>query len=353
MSAERTARNGVLPPTADDREIWDAWLSMFRLPILNTAIEVGLFPAISEKALSTEDLAAKLSVDARALAMHLAALCAMGYVEKRLGRWRATSLARTWLHPDGQGYWGHFFNSMDRNEHLRSRLLESLKTGKRPESGTDKRPAGWEDGTMPQEVAENIAKFMQAHSQAPALGAARLPVWNTVSHLMDVGCGSGVYGIEIARAWPAMTVTLMDLKEVAHEAGKYVAAAGIGERVGTAGVNMFTEDWPAGENGGPDAHFFSNVFHDWSDETNRDLAARSFAALPSGGRIFLNEILMDDDYAGPYHAAAFSLLMLTGTLGKQYSLAEFRAILESAGFEDVQAERTGGGYYSLVSARKP
>jgi acetylserotonin N-methyltransferase len=45
--------------------------------------------------------------------------------------------------------------------------------------------------------------------------------------------------------------------------------------------------------------------------------------------------------------------MLIGTLGKQYSLPEFRAILESAGFIDVEAVRTGGGYYSLVSARKP
>ena len=45
--------------------------------------------------------------------------------------------------------------------------------------------------------------------------------------------------------------------------------------------------------------------------------------------------------------------MLIGTLGKQYSLPELRAILETAGFVDVEAVRTGGGYYSLVSAVKP
>ena len=50
---------------------------------------------------------------------------------------------------------------------------------------------------------------------------------------------------------------------------------------------------------------------------------------------------------------SFSLLMLLGTLGKQYSLPEFRDILESAGFTRVEALRTGGGYYSLVSAVKP
>ena len=348
-TAQSTAQSSALPPTIDDTRIWDAWLSQFRLPILNVNMEVGTFRALSDAAFTTDELAAELQLDARALAMHLAALSAQGFVEKRLGKWRATHLARTWLHPQATGFWGHFLGQIDRNEHLRSRLLESVRTGKRPEEGTDKRPAGWEAGTMPPEVAANIAAFMQAHSQAPALGAARQPVFGELECLMDVGCGSGVYGIEIARANPALSVVLMDLKEVAAEAAKYVDKAGMAARVTTAPVNMFEQEWPQG----PDAHLFCNVFHDWSEETNRDLARRSFAALPSGGRIFLHEILMDDDYTGPWHAAAFSLLMLIGTLGKQYSLAELREILESAGFEDVQAQRTGGGYYSLVSARKP
>ena len=336
-----------LPPTTDDRAIWDAWLSQFRLPIMNVACDVGTFRVLTDKALTTEELAQELGVDARALAMHLAALCADGFVEKRLGKWRATHNTRTWLHPDGKGYWGGFLKSIDRNEHLNSRLLESLKTGKRPE--VNERPANWEQGTMTQEVAARIAAFMQAHSQAPALGAAAQPVFGELRQLMDVGCGSGVYGIEIAKAHPEVSVLLMDLKEVAAEAAKYVEAAGVGDKVATIGVNMFEEDWPTG----PDGHFFSNVFHDWSDETNRGLAKRSFDALPSGGRIFLNEILMDDDYTGPYEAAAFSLMMLIGTLGKQYSLAEFREILGSAGFVDIEAVQTGGGYYSLVTGRKP
>lgn len=348
----------ALQPTNDDCAIWDIWLSQFRLPVVNVNVEVGTFEALSEAKLTTEELAEKLRVDARALAMHLATLCSMGLVEKRLGKWATTHLARAWLHPQGTGYWGYFCKQIDFNEVLQGRLLESLRTGKRPvdrnrgaddADDEDSRPAGWERGTMSQEVAEGIANFMHAHSQAPALGAAAQPVFGTLKTLMDVGCGSGVYGIEIARANPGLKVVLMDLKEVAAEARKFVDRYGVGAQVSTAGVNMFTQEWPQG----PDGHFFSNVFHDWSDETCRDLARRSFEALPSGGRIFLNEILMDDDYTGPFPAAAFSLLMLAGTLGKQYSLLEFRDILESAGFTDVTAERTGGGYYSLVSAVKP
>lgn len=62
---------------------------------------------------------------------------------------------------------------------------------------------------------------------------------------------------------------------------------------------------------------------------------------------------MDDDGCGLEVAAAFSLQMLLGTRGRQYSRAELRVFLESAGFTDLTSIDTGSGYYSLVMARKP
>ena len=336
-----------LPPTSDDRAIWDMWESQYRLPVATVADEVGTFRALGDRPMSTRELAAHLQVNERALAIHLGALAACDLLEQRDGKWRATPAARTWLHPEAEGYWGGFLLRFRQTNPLHAQLLETLRTGRRPENAVSGGPE-WERGTMSQEAAERIAKFMHAHSMAPARGAAAQSVFGEIGSLMDVGCGSGVYGIEIARAHPRLKVALMDLKEMCTEADKYIVGADLRERVTTAPVNMFEQDWPTGH----DAHFFANVFHDWSEETNALLARKSFAALPSGGRIFLSEILMDDDGAGPWHAAAFSLLMLLGTLGKQYSLPEFRTILEGAGFADVQAVRTGGGYYSLVSARK-
>jgi acetylserotonin N-methyltransferase len=343
---------GHLPPSNDDRLIWDIWESMFRLPACTVADETGIFHALGDAALSTEELGAALSLQVHPLSILLAALASSELIEKREGKWRALPAARTWLHPEAEGYWGGFLASMRERTGMHAQLLEALKTGKRP-ANTQSGGPEWERGHMSAEAAQRIAAFMHAHSMAPARGAGAQSVFGTVRHLMDVGCGSGVYGIEIARAHPNLKVTLMDLAAMASEAGRYVERARLNDRIGTAGVNMFEEDWPTAENGGPDAHFFANVFHDWSPETNRLLAAKSFAALPSGGRIFLSEILMDDDGTGPWHAASFSLLMLVGTLGKQYSLPEFREILGSAGFTQVEAVRTGGGYYSLVSAVKP
>jgi acetylserotonin N-methyltransferase len=110
---------------------------------------------------------------------------------------------------------------------------------------------------------------------------------------------------------------------------------------------MFRQPWPTGY----DALFFSNVWHDWNVRTCQWLAARAFDALPSGGRILLHEMLLDDDGNGPVTAAAFSMLMLLATQGQQFTAGELKAILDAAGFARVDVTHTHP-YYSLVTGYK-
>ncbi|QZH74980.1 MAG: methyltransferase domain-containing protein [Erythrobacter sp.] len=332
----------------DDRPLWDVWQSQFTLPAVTVADELGVFRLLGDEQHDTAAAAAALGVNVRALGLLLGALSAQGLLEKRDGRWSATAAARTWLHPEAEGYWGGFLSRFRETIPLHAQLLGTVRGGERP-GGPTGGAAEWERGTMSAGMAARIADFMHAHSIAAAKGLAAQPLFAGMGSLLDVGCGSGVYGIELARAHLALRVTLLDLKEMVVEAGKRVDSAGLADRVETCGLNMFEADWPTGH----DAHLFANIFHDWSEETNAMLAAKSYAALPSGGRILLSEILTDDNGDGPWSAASFSLMMLLGTLGRQYSLPEFRAILEGAGFTDVRACRTGGGYYSMVSAVKP
>jgi acetylserotonin N-methyltransferase len=338
----------ALPPTQDDRLIWDTWLARYHFPVVSAADEVGTFAALSASALTTAELAEKLDVDARALGIHLGLLAALGFVERRELRWRATPAARTWLHPQGQGYYGPMIHRYRENQSLHGEFVATLRTGGKA-AGQPSAAEEWERGEMPAGMAHRITAFMNSHSQASSKAVAVQPVFADVRSLMDVGGGSGIFSIELARAWPDLRATVMEIAAVCVEAGKYIATAALGDRVSTQAVDMFRQAWPRGH----DAHFFSNIFHDWSDATCRLLAQKSFDALPNGGRILLHEMLMDDDGCGPLPAAAFSLVMLLGTRGRQYSLPELREFLEAAGFVDVEAARTGGGYYSLVTARKP
>ena len=156
----------ALPPTSDDTRIWDIWESMFTLPVVTVSDELGIFKALSDETLTTEELAARLRLDVRALALLLAALCSQGLIDKRLGRWSATHEARRWLHPGAKGYWGAFLGGNMIRGAVHAPLLEAIKAGTRVQDNPDG-PPPWERPSMTPEDAANVAAFMHAHSQAP------------------------------------------------------------------------------------------------------------------------------------------------------------------------------------------
>ena len=135
-----------LPATRDDRAIWDNWLSMYQFPIVTVADTIGLFAAISSHALTTGEVAAQLDVDARALGIHLGLLAALGFVEKREARWRATAVTRTWLHPDAEGYYGPLIHQYRERQPLHAQLLPRCA------------PATRQRGTVPPSTNGNVAK---------------------------------------------------------------------------------------------------------------------------------------------------------------------------------------------------
>jgi acetylserotonin N-methyltransferase len=169
-----------------------------------------------------------------------------------------------------------------------------------------------------------------------------------VRRLLDVGGGSGCYSIALAQADPNLRCVVMDLAPVCDAAKDYISAAGVADRVSTVAVNMFRDPWPSGFDGA----LFSNIFHDWDFSSCRTLAARAFQALEPGGRVFLHEALFDDTRGGPLTTAAFSIQMLLGTRGQQFTLADLAGILEGAGFVDVR-HVSMHAYFSVVSASRP
>ena len=201
---------------------------------------------------------------------------------------------------------------------------------------------------MPEPVARMVTAYMHSHSLAAAVAMARAPVLRGVRRLLDVGGGSGCYSIALAQADARIHCVILELSAVCNAAKDYIAAGGVTDRVTTVAANMFRDAWPEGYDG----LLFSNIFHDWDYSTCRTLAARAFQALEPGGRIFLHEALLDDTRDGPLTTAAFSIQILIGTRGQQFTLADLAGILQGAGFVDVQHASTHA-YFSVVSATRP
>jgi cyclopropane fatty-acyl-phospholipid synthase-like methyltransferase len=180
-----------------------------------------------------------------------------------------------------------------------------------------------------------------------ATGVAARGDFVGVQHLLDIGGGSGSYCIALALRYPEKRFTVMDLPEVAPTTRQYIAAYSVQEQVGVLPFDMFATPWPDSY----DAHFISNIFHDFDTAMCHQLASSSFAALPPGGRIYVHEVLLSDAKDGPLTPASFALAMTYfNGRGGQYTSEELAAILGRAGFEDVKT--TTYGYYSLTSGRK-
>lgn len=342
-------------PAAEDRRIWDIWLSMHHLPAMAVADELGIFGALAAAPATAAEAAQRLALNRRAADIVLAMLAALGLLALRAGRYELTDVARTYLLPASPYYWGPLLRALGVVQQQHAALIGALRAPDERAAGVSLRPAtvsgdpveGWQSGQIDRAQAEAVTQIMHSHSLPASVAAARSGVLHGVTRLLDVGGGSGCFSIAIAQHLPSVSCTVMELAAVCEVAKRYIADGGVTERVDTAAVDMFREPWPRGYDG----MFFSNIFHDWDAETDLFLAERAYDALADGGRIFLHEMLLAEDGSGPVTTASFSMLMLLGTKGRQYTFDELRQILASAGFVDIDARKTYG-YYSVVSGRK-
>ena len=335
-------------PSFDDRPIWDVWLSVYWMPSLAAADELGLFEALQARAASAEELAERLELSAAALKALLPLLASLGFLAVRLGRYHLTGPAELYLIKQSPLYWGHAF-AIHRQNPWASRMMAALKS--RPvESlsilGEQQRPVdSWESGELDPAMARMLCAFMHSHSLPAALGLAGSPRFGSTKRLLDVGGGSGCFSIALAERRPELRCTILELPVMGELAKAYIEAADLQVRVQTCPLDMFRQPWP----GGHDAVLMSNIFHDWDEQTCARLARMAFDALEPGGRIHLHEMLLDDQGTGPLPAAAFAMQMLVGTNGRQYSAAELARPLEDAGFADIEVD-AAYGYFSLVTA---
>jgi O-methyltransferase domain/Dimerisation domain len=331
-------------PLENDTRIWDAWLGLYHTPAISVALELQIFETLKEPA-DVETLHQRTGFSVRGLHALLAMLKCLGLLDRRQGAYQLNEVSRGYLLKDSPFFWGPFFARASKDMASHKMLLENVQDDK---TSAVRAAEGWEGGHIDEALAKSITDFMHCHSIAAAVGVSQSYDFSDVKKMLDVGGGSGCYVTSIAAANPGMKGTVMDLPTICSVADGYIDRAGIADRVDTQTVDMFRHSWPAGY----DAHFFANVFHDWSFDTCAALAASSFAALEKGGRIFLQEMLLDDAGDSPMAAVTFSLLMCLGTKGQQFTFGQLKDILEHAGFTDIQSQRSYG-YYSLVIGRKP
>jgi 3-hydroxy-5-methyl-1-naphthoate 3-O-methyltransferase len=199
-----------------------------------------------------------------------------------------------------------------------------------------------DDWTVPFIAAMHRGAAARAPHVVEAVGAG------SVTRMLDVGGGSGAYAIAFAQANPQLTAEVFDLPTVLPITQTHIDEAGLGKRVTTRAGDLRSDDFGSGY----DLVFLSSICHMLGPEGNRDLLKRCAQALAPGGRVVIQDFILEPDRTKPRQAVLFAINMLVGTeAGGTYTAEEYAAWLGAAGLGAVRRIRLPGPADLMVGVR--
>lgn len=299
---------------------------------LAAAHELDLFSRLSgTPGVTAERLAQALGVEERPAEMLLTGCASLGLLEGTGGRYRNSELAEEYLVRGKPYYFGGFVQMLDQRLYAGwGRLTEAIRTN-RPTTWNPEQQSSIFDGEDPL-LLEVFWEAMHSLSTftARTLGAA--VDLGDAARLLDVGGGSGAYDIELCRLYPHLRATVYDLPQVTPIAAEKIEQADLSERITTVAGDFFAD---ARMPEGHDTILLSMIMHDWAEERCRAILRKCWEALPTGGRLIISELLVNDERTGPPSAALMSLNMLVETEGRNYTPSEYTRWLHDIGFHNV------------------
>jgi 2-polyprenyl-3-methyl-5-hydroxy-6-metoxy-1,4-benzoquinol methylase len=307
--------------------------------ILLTAYELDLFTVLGKDLKTSGEVARAIGADARATDRLMNALCAMGLLTKEDSRFSNTQAASRFLVRDEPGYMAglmHTVNLWDTWSTLTQAVRQGTATAHRGVNGRG------ETG-----LAAFIAAMHARASREASTVVAEIGV-SGVSRVLDVGGGSGAYAMALVRAGDGIRATVFDLPNVVPLTRMYIEREGLSDKVDITAGDYLTDDLGSGY----DLVFLSAIIHSNSVEQNQSLVKKCARALSPGGRIIVQDFIMDEDRTSPPRGAFFALNMLVGTAaGDTYTEAEVRTWMEEASLSGIIRKETPFGSTQIVGRK--
>ncbi|MCZ7555861.1 MAG: acetylserotonin O-methyltransferase [Bacteroidia bacterium] len=308
--------------------------------IILTAEELGLWKLLDAGNRTAAEIANACGSDPRATDRLLSALCALGLVYTDGERYRHSDASRRFLSPASDECFtnlGHYSNLWERW----SRLTEAVRTGTAPEhTPVEDRTPDW---------LENFIAAMHHRAKVQAPADVNLIDFHDAASALDLGGGSGAYAMAMVRVKQDLKATVFDLPAVIPITRRYIRDAGLEHRIETLAGDYLTD----GIGSGYDVIFLSAIVHSNSPEQNTMLIRKCADALNDGGRLIVQDFIIDEDRVHPPSAALFAINMLVATeAGDTYTEQEVAAWMRSAGLTDIERHDTLFGAAQLHARKR-
>jgi SAM-dependent methyltransferase len=290
---------------------------------LFAASELGLFEALADAPATIEGLAARTGLTRRAARISADAMLALGLLERDGDTYRNGPAAATFLSGAGLAdvrpllrCWGEI------SYPAWNRLADALAKG--PER---------ELFELDEKQTEVLSAGIEAILAGPAAELPRVFDFSQSKRLLDVGGGTGSWSLAVARRYPQLEATVLELPLVAPVARKRIEASGLESRLGVVTGDAMAEELPTGY----DVFLVANLVHYWSPEQNLELLRRVRRAAEPGSHLLLVDFWTDPTHTEPLQAALmageFAVHLRSGDV---YSADEVRAWLGQSGWRFLE-----------------
>jgi SAM-dependent methyltransferase len=332
-------RRLVPPPVALMEMAVEAWAAQ----AITAAADLGIADALAKAApkggLSAEELAAAVGADADALSRMLRALIPRGlFRQRRDGRYELTPLADT-LRRDADvsiAGWTRWLGSPQHREHW-SHLTDAIRTGRPVIPALRGKPV-FEYLADDKELGEIFNQAMTSGSElsiAPLIAAYDFSPYGTV---VDVGGGHGRLLSAILAATPQARGILFDLPQVVAGAPVVLSEHNVEDRVRIVPGSFF-DDVPEGG----DAYVLKSVIHDWADDESVQILRNVRSAAQPGKHVLLLEFVIPEHHR-EFIGNWFDLEMLLALGARERTAAEYRRLIERAGFRMTRVVETASPF---------
>lgn len=326
-------------------------MAFFASKTLLSAVKLGVFTALSgKKSLSGKEIQQALKLHDRAVYDFLDSLVSLGFLNRTgllvTAQYSNTDETELFLDKNKPSYLGGILEmANDRLYRFWADLDEALLTGK-PQNEIKHTGLSMFEGLYSK--PERLRQFMNAMSGISTANFMQLAEkydFSKYATLCDVGGAAGVLSVQVAKKYPHISCTSLDLPEVEPIAKEYIAAQGMSHRVKTGQLDFFKDEFPKA-----DVITMGMILHDWDLENKKMLIKKAFNALPEGGAFIVVESLIDDDRRQNTFGLMMSLNMLIEFgVAFDYTGADFNQWILEAGFKRSEVIALGGPAYAAVA----
>lgn len=309
-------------------KIFETCSAQIQTAVLVSSAEFEVYTHIKNGHNTAVEIAKAAQASPRGMEILLNSLVALNFLAKSNDTYELTPLAEKFLVKGNPAYLGDFVKAAGINQKELLHLNEAIKTGKsyshieQEEEGEEyfkKLVPGLFSSTYP-----------SAKAAAEELGIGK--TWINLD-VLDVGAGSGVWGIAFAQPDAGTKVTALDFPNILEITRKFVDRFGLNERFSYISGDLQKIDFGREKYG---LVILGAICHGLSAEANQRLFSRIHRSLKRGGRLLISSFIPDDERSSAVMPLLFATIMLISTTeGNTYTMKEYREWLQGTGFHSI------------------